>query len=232
MLAGVLAISGFLFWIFDIDEWNSAVGNMVRLITMAAMFAVFVLLVILVSNEMPFGIITLYSIINPLWLLAVKSVFYRKRDTRTFVSWLSGPLFFVSILTAISFIVWVCMDYSNEWNSVTKVEAAERTGCEANFEDYPNCVAADGSGNTCFYVDYTNDRQELAFPEGCDNTCLNVYSKCANGFILWAGPVLMSLSMMFLSFFCTFLRIGESFHLPLIDFFTSSAHTIDCSSCG
>ena len=64
----------------------------------------------------------------------------------------------------------------------------------------------DGSGGTCFYVDYTNERQELVFPDNCDQMCLNVYNDCANGFILWAGPVLMCLSMIFLSFFCTFLR--------------------------
>lgn len=142
-----------------------------------------------------------------------QAVFYRTRDTRLFVSWLSGPLFFISMLTAIAFITWICLDYDNEWNAVTKVEAAERTGCEANYDNYPNCVADDGSGNTCFYVDYSSDRQELMFPENCDKMCLNVYQKCANGFILWAGPVLMCLSMLFLSFFCTFLRTGEFWSL-------------------
>lgn len=71
-MAGILVISGFFFWILDIDEWDSAVGNVVRFITISAMFSVFVLLVILVSNDLPFGIITLFAVINPLWLLAVK----------------------------------------------------------------------------------------------------------------------------------------------------------------
>eukprot|EP00571_Detonula_confervacea_P007225 CAMPEP_0172327990 /NCGR_PEP_ID=MMETSP1058-20130122/60117_1 /TAXON_ID=83371 /ORGANISM="Detonula confervacea, Strain CCMP 353" /LENGTH=905 /DNA_ID=CAMNT_0013045083 /DNA_START=218 /DNA_END=2935 /DNA_ORIENTATION=- len=206
MFSRILVISGFFFYILDIGEWNSAVGNIFRFICTTAMFSVFVIIVMLTSNEHPFGLISLFALFNPLWLLLVKSLFYRKRDARTYVSWLSGPLLLVSLLTAVAFIVWICLDYDNEWNSVTRAEAAIRTGCEPNFEDYPNCVNEDGSGGTCFYVDYSSDRQELVYPENCDRMCLNVYNKCSNGFILWTGPVLICLSMLFLSFFCTFLR--------------------------
>ncbi|CAB9497497.1 expressed unknown protein [Seminavis robusta] len=45
----------------------------------------------------------------------------------------------------------------------------------------------------------------------CDPSCpTDVYSDCANGFILWAGPLLVSLVLFFLSFFCTFLRADNS----------------------
>jgi len=210
MFAGALGISGFFFFIFDIDEWNSTLGNIFRFLSVSAMFSVFVLIVILVSNEVTFGIITLFALLIPLWLLMVMSLFYRGKDTRTFVSWLSGPLLLISLLTTLSFIIWVLSDYSNEWNRVTEVEAAQQTGCAANFEKYPNCISEDGSGDTCFYVDYSGGWQELVFPENCDKTCLNVYDACSNGFMLWAGPVLMCLSMLFLSFFCTFLRTEGS----------------------
>lgn len=206
IFAGILAITGFFFYILDIGEWNSAVGNMIRFTFTMFMFAIFVIIVLLVSNEHPFGLISLYALFNPLWMLGVKNIFYRKRDARTFVSWLSGPLLLISLLTIASFIVWVCLNYDNQWNDVTKVEAAIRTGCEANFDDYPTCMSDDGSGTTCFYVDYDSEPQELLFSENCDHSCTNVYNGCSNGFILWAGPVLMCLSMLFLSFFCTFLR--------------------------
>mmetsp|Transcript_28586 Transcript_28586/g.68827 ORF Transcript_28586/g.68827 Transcript_28586/m.68827 type:complete len:943 (-) Transcript_28586:155-2983(-) len=206
IFAGVLFISGFFFYVLDIGEWNSAIGNMFRVICTAVMFSVFIIIVVLTSNEHPFGLISLFALFNPLWLLLVKSLFYRARDARTYVSWLSGPLFLVSLLTAAAFIAWIFVDFDNKWNNVTQVEAAERTGCEANFDDYPNCASEDGSTGTCFYVDYSNERQELVFTENCDRICLNVYKECSNGFILWAGPVMMCLSMLFLSFFCTFLR--------------------------
>jgi len=206
LFAGGLFLSGFFFYILDIGEWNTAAGYIFRYIIVTAMFSVFVLIVILVSNEVTFGIITLFALLNPLWLLMVKSIFYRGTETRSFVSWLSGPLLLISLLTAATFLTWICWDYSNEWNSVTEVEAAVRTGCAANFEDYPNCVSEDGSGNTCFYVDSSVEPEELVFPENCNRMCLNVYDGCSNGFILWAGPVLMCLSTLFLSFFCTFLR--------------------------
>ena len=213
IFAAFLLISGFFFYILDIGEWNTAVGNFVRFMYIAAMFIAFVIAVMLVSNQYPVGLISLFPLFNPLWMLMVKSLFYRERDTRTFVSGLSGPLLLVSLSTVTAFIVWVVLDHDNQWNYVTKVEAAVATGCEANFADYPNCVSEDGSGGTCFSVDYSNEPQELVFPENCDRLCLNVYSDCSNGFILWCGPVLMCLSLLFLSFFCTFLRNGESIFL-------------------
>lgn len=209
LVKGCLILSGFLFYIFDIDEWNTAFGSLFRFISLSAMFAIFVFIVILVSNDVPFGIITLFALLNPLWLLMVNRLFYRDRDTRTFVSWLSGPLLLIAVLTLVSFIVWVWIDYSNEWNDVTKIEAAERTGCMANFEDYPNCYSQDATGSTCFYVDYSGEHQVLVFPDGCDPSCMNVYDSCSNGFMLWGGPILICLSNLFLSFFGTFLRKGE-----------------------
>ena len=206
IFAGILIISGFFFYILDVGEWNSAIGNVFRFCAASGIFITFVILIMLVSNEHPFGLISLFALFNPLWMLMVKSLFYKTRDARTFLSWLSGPLLLVALLTVGTFIGWICANYDNKWNTVTKVEAAERTGCEANFKNYENCMSQDGSGGTCFYVDYTNERQELVFPDNCDQMCLNVYNDCANGFILWAGPVLMCLSMIFLSFFCTFLR--------------------------
>lgn len=211
VFAVTLAISGFFFYIFDIDEWTTSIGNIFRFISVAAIFSFFVITVVLTSNEHPYGLISLFSLFNPLWLLMVKLLFYRESNARTFVSGLSGPLLLVSLLTLAAFVVWIFLDHDNEWNEVTKVKAAVRTGCEPNFTDHPNCVSEDGTGATCFYVDYSSAPQTLIFPENCDRMCLNVYSACSNGFILWCGPVLIGLSLLFHSFSCTFLRTGESF---------------------
>jgi hypothetical protein len=214
IFAGTLALSGFFFYIFDIDEWDTAIGNAFRFLSVAEIFALFVITVTLTSNEHPYGLISLFALFNPLWLLMVKSLFYREFNARTFVSGLSGPLLLVSLFTVATFVAWIFLDHDNEWNDVTKVEAAIRTGCKPNFIDFPNCVSEDGSGATCFYVDYSSAPQTLIFPDNCDQICLNVYSACSNGFILWCGPVLIGLSLIFHSFFCTFLRTSESpFHV-------------------
>lgn len=217
-LAGILLISAFIFYILDIDEWSSKLGKVVCYLTSSVIFLGFVLLVMLVSNDYPYGIITMFALFNPLWLLVVKSIFYRTRDTRLFVSWLSGPLLLISLLIAGTFIGWVFWSSENQWNSVTKVEAAERTGCEANFEEYPNCINEDGTGEACFYLDNSEGRSELKFPDGCDQMCINVYSECSNGLILWSGPVLMCLTMIFLCFFCTFLRTGGTGEKDIFNF--------------
>lgn len=217
-LAGILLISAFLFYILDIDEWSSKLGKVVCYLTSSVIFLGFILLVMLVSNDYPYGIITMFALFNPLWLLVVKSIFYRTRDTRLFVSWLSGPLLLISVLIAGTFIGWVFWSSENQWNSVTKVEAAERTGCAANFEEYPNCINEDGTGEACFYLDNSEGRSELTFPDGCDQMCINVYSECSNGLILWSGPVLMCLTMIFLCFFCTFLRTGGTGEKDIFNF--------------
>jgi hypothetical protein len=217
-LSGILLISTFLYYVLDIDEWSSSIfGKVVRFVLTLSLFGLFVLWILLVSNDIPYGIITMFAIFNPLWLLLVKNVFYRKVDTRTYVGWLGGPLLVLTLMTAVAFLVWVVISPENQWNRVTRLEAAERTGCAADFEEYPACSSnnsteyGSGGGNstddaeTCFYL----EENELVFPDGCEKACIGVYSGCLNGLILWAGPLLMCLSMMFLGLFCRFLRSGE-----------------------
>eukprot|EP00804_Cyclotella_cryptica_P010315 CCRYP_012242-RC/>CCRYP_012242-RC protein AED:0.25 eAED:0.25 QI:1435/0.88/0.8/1/0.77/0.5/10/1334/884 len=213
-LGGIILISSFLYYILDIDEWDSRIGRVLCFIVSLALFLAFMLWVLLVSNDIPYGIITMFAILNPLWLLMVKNLFYRNKDTRSFVGWLSGPLMMIAVLTALAFLGWVVASPSNRWNDVTKIEAAQRTGCAADFDEYPSCYAGNetttsendnnstNGGEACFYL----QDGELVFPDGCEKDCISVYSGCSNGLILWAGPILMSLSMVFLGFFCKFLR--------------------------
>lgn len=207
-LSGIILVSTFLYYILDIDEWSSSTfGKIMRFVLTFGLFALFIMWVLLVSNELPYGIISLFAIVNPLWLLMVKNIVYGKMDTRVFMGWLSGPLLLLTFVTAVVFVVWVSVSPHNQWNEVTMIEAAERTGCEADFEEYPGCYSnvTNSTEETCFYL----DDNALVFQEGCEKACLGVYSGCSNGLILWAGPLLMCLSMMFLGLFCRFLRTGE-----------------------
>lgn len=103
LLVVSLVIAVFFFYILDIGEWNTTFGNIIRFICVSIMFSMFCMTVMLTSNEYPFGLISPFALFNPLWLLMVKSLFYRNLNTRTYVSWLSGPLFLVSLLTATYF---------------------------------------------------------------------------------------------------------------------------------
>jgi len=67
------------------------------------------------------------------------------------------------------------------------------------------------------HVFYSFD-STLYFPDGCDPACLNVYSECVNGIVLWAGPLMMCVSMLFLSFFCTFLRTEGTSEKDIFNF--------------
>ena len=207
--ASIMAGFGFFCYILDIDQWNTKVGNVFRGLSTAAMFVLFVILIMLVSNKFPYGVIALFALFQPLWLLSVKNFIYKDTETRTYLNWLGGPLFSVALLTIIGFLVWVSLNYENQWNQVTKVIAAENTGCSPNFSNYPNCMSNDGFGGACFLANEYVDPPVLVFEENCDYTCVHVYDDCANGFVLWGGPILMSLSMIFLGSFCTFLRTGK-----------------------
>eukprot|EP00985_Skeletonema_marinoi_P027705 scaffold23155_cov183-Skeletonema_marinoi.AAC.1 len=100
---------------------------------------------------------------------------------------------------------WVFVDPENQWSLLKRMESAEQSGCVPNYEEYPDCRKGGVNSTqeqTCFFI----ENGELVFPEGCDQSCTGVYNDCTNGFILWVGPVLVGMTMFFLSFFCTFLR--------------------------
>jgi hypothetical protein len=208
VFASMLALFGFVFYIFDIGEWNTTIGGMFRFTSIAAMFILFVISVTLISNKHPYGLISLFAICNPLWLLMVKSLFYKQNNARTFVCGLSGPLLLVGMFTIAAFVVWIFHDQDDELNDIARVNAAIETGCMPDFSKHLNCVSKDGG--TCFSLDDSTTPQTLIYPENCSKMCLEVYSECSNGFILWIGPVFIGLSLLFHSFFCTFLRTRES----------------------
>mmetsp|Transcript_7337 Transcript_7337/g.16629 ORF Transcript_7337/g.16629 Transcript_7337/m.16629 type:complete len:862 (-) Transcript_7337:1012-3597(-) len=201
-----LAIYIFLLYMLDADEWTSRCGSLFLDFSILAIVCGFVLLVLLIADRFPYGMVCLFAVFHPLWLLALKLMFYSEKGTRVFVSWLSGPLFFISVVVGVTWTAWVFSDPDNEWNIVANMVAAERTGCVPDYEGYPECRAEAGSEETCFSVEKSDGKETLFFPEGCEQSCTNVYNDCLNGFILWVGPVLVSMTTFFLSFFCTFLR--------------------------
>jgi len=217
-LALGLAVFIFALYMLDGDEWTSHCANIFLDFCILAIVCGFVLLVLLIADRFPYGMICLFAVFHPLWLLALKLMCYGEKDTRTFVSWLSGPLFFISIVIGVAWTAWVFSDPDNQWNIVARMVAAERTGCEPNYENYPECRKEPGSEETCFYVEKNDGKEVLEFPEGCDQSCTNVYDDCHNGFILWVGPVLISMTTFFLSFFCTFLRTEGAREKDVLNF--------------
>ena len=207
-LATGLIIFIVLLYMLDADEWNSVAGALLLDISVLAVVAGFVLLVLLLAYQFPYGMICLFALFNPLWLLTVKLLVYKEKSTRVFVSWLSGPLFTISALIGVIWALWVFADPSHQWNKVARITAASYSQCEPNYELYPDCREQNGSNETCFYFESIGGRDHIVFPEGCSNSCDGVYDDCMNGFILWVGPVLVSMTMFFLSFFCTFFREG------------------------
>eukprot|EP00567_Pseudictyota_dubia_P016077 CAMPEP_0197436476 /NCGR_PEP_ID=MMETSP1175-20131217/3917_1 /TAXON_ID=1003142 /ORGANISM="Triceratium dubium, Strain CCMP147" /LENGTH=900 /DNA_ID=CAMNT_0042965775 /DNA_START=350 /DNA_END=3052 /DNA_ORIENTATION=+ len=210
------ALTGFIFslYMLDFSYWETKCGKIMRRISWGIFVLGCMVVILFLSGEYPYGPICLFAVLTPMWLVLMKHLFYDRKSTRVYVSWLSGPLFFVSLLTVLLWLIWTFLRDENEWNEVTRLEAAEETGCEPNFEEYPDCQNSEG--DVCFEVVPTPP--DVIFPEGCDEECVKVYDQCLNTFILWVGPLLVSLALFFLSFFCTFLRTEGTNEKDIINF--------------
>lgn len=140
-----------------------------------------------------------------MWFVLSKHMFYSKLETRTYVPWLSGPLFFNAIVIMSVWIYWIFLGDKNEWTEITRLSDAQASGCVPDLEKYPECRGnnTDGPKDVCFEVDSTN---QLVFDDNCPATCVQVYDTCSNMFIVWVGPFLVSLGLLFFSFFATFLK--------------------------
>ena len=208
-----------LCYLADVNYWSATLLKHVCYLLVVLGICVMVLLM---TGDYPYGPIALFAFVMPLWLIGMKNAAYPQVRTRVYVSWLSGPLFCISLLTGIVWLVWTFLHDENEFNDVTKVVFAQATGCVPNLEDYPECAlntttissansdaAIETTEALCFSV--IESPPSFVNENGCDPDCpRHVYDDCLNPFILWAGPLLVGLVLFFLSFFCTFVRSENS----------------------
>mmetsp|Transcript_20778 Transcript_20778/g.60442 ORF Transcript_20778/g.60442 Transcript_20778/m.60442 type:complete len:916 (-) Transcript_20778:1865-4612(-) len=213
-LAPVLVAFIFCLYMLDFSYWDSKIGQVMRKLSWGIFVLGCMVVILFLSGEYPYTPICLFAVLTPMWLVLAKHIFYDRKSTRVYVSWLSGPLFFVSLLTVMVWLIWTFLRDENEWNEVTRLEAAEETGCEPNFEDYPECQNSER--DVCFEL--VPSPPDVIFPDDCDEKCVEVYDGCLNTFILWVGPLLVSLALFFLSFFCTFLRTEGTNEKDIINF--------------
>jgi len=205
--AGIGAVVFFLY-LFDCYYWSSSTGIFLRKISLGTLVVAIALLNLCLAGVFPYGPISLFLILSAGWMVLIGQLFYSNVESRVFVSWLSGPLFFVAMVSFVSWLVWALYKDENEWNSVIQIAEAEKSGCEPDFDSYPDLDCQDNNGKVCFAADI--ETNTLKFDDGCDERCVEVLSGCANSFIIWVGPFLVSLGYIFLSYFATFLRKGSS----------------------
>eukprot|EP00551_Chaetoceros_affinis_P008204 CAMPEP_0203665284 /NCGR_PEP_ID=MMETSP0090-20130426/2532_1 /ASSEMBLY_ACC=CAM_ASM_001088 /TAXON_ID=426623 /ORGANISM="Chaetoceros affinis, Strain CCMP159" /LENGTH=893 /DNA_ID=CAMNT_0050528793 /DNA_START=83 /DNA_END=2764 /DNA_ORIENTATION=- len=205
--AYVLALSlvGFALVLFllDFHHWHSKCGILSRYIAVSILILGTAVLVCFISATHPYGPISLYIVLMPVWLVLAKNLFYRHLRMRTYVPWLSGPLFFNAVAIMTLWTYWTFYSDTHEWTETTRLADAQVAGCVPDIETYPEC---DGEfDGVCFEVD-TNNPNPPKFDKDCPEICIDVYDNCSNMFIVWVGPFLVSLGLLFLSFFATFLR--------------------------
>jgi len=205
-LASGLGGSVTILYLLDVQDWSSCVGDALRKVFITTVVIAAFALALFAAGDYPYGPIFVFVIMTALFMEGVQLIFYRKTASKTYLHWLSGPLFFVSFLTFLSWLIWTFLSDSNEWNTNIALADAKTSGCKANFADYPDCRSNEAKGGTCFRVNLFADNA-LTFEENCDESCIQVYDHCYNTFIIWVGPFLASIGLLFLSFFASFLRV-------------------------
>lgn len=201
-LGGALAGFAFILYLLDCYYWDSKFGKFARLMAISIIVMGLTLLVCFISATHPYGPISIYIVVTPMWLVCIRTAFYRNVPMRTFVPWLSGPLFCNALLVLAMWITWTWWDVEHKWTPVTRLADAETSGCHADLEQYPQCEGLI-VGEVCYSI------EDNAYPEWtteCPQTCTKVWDSCFNQFIVWVGPFLVVLGQLFLSFFATFLR--------------------------
>jgi hypothetical protein len=205
-----IALPSFMFtlYLFDVQHWSSEIGSVVRGFCYGLVVAASGILVLSISSDHPYGPIAVFVVLLPFYLAGVKWLLYYTRPNREYIHWLSGPLFLVSFATLITWVVWTYLHNDNEWNLGVSLNDAIASGCVANYDDYPDCDAGDGT--PCFEFDDA-DYNTLNFDRCIDGeVCQQIFEKCYNPFIIWVGPFLACLGLLFLSFFASFLRSDGS----------------------
>lgn len=193
----------FLLFLFDAQHWSSETGIALRNISCFLIITVGIVLGLCMASDHPYGPIAVFVILLPFYLASIKYILYNSTNNRTFIYWLSGPLFFLAFATIITWVVWTLSSKDNQWNLGVALYEAEESGCDPDFETYPDCEL--DNGQVCFQ--YDPDQNSLNFDD-CPNgeSCQSVYEQCYNPFILWVNPFLAGLGLLFLSFFASFLR--------------------------
>eukprot|EP00560_Eucampia_antarctica_P005527 CAMPEP_0197842018 /NCGR_PEP_ID=MMETSP1437-20131217/46504_1 /TAXON_ID=49252 ORGANISM="Eucampia antarctica, Strain CCMP1452" /NCGR_SAMPLE_ID=MMETSP1437 /ASSEMBLY_ACC=CAM_ASM_001096 /LENGTH=758 /DNA_ID=CAMNT_0043451845 /DNA_START=35 /DNA_END=2308 /DNA_ORIENTATION=- len=215
-LGACLVLFLFILYLLDFLYWDSPHGKGFKYLSLGILLMGSMLCVLFMSGNHPYGPIAMFTIFTPLWLVLMKSLFYPRKEMRVYVRWLGSPFLFVSVIAFLFWLVWSFMKDDHEWNDIMKISDAEKSGCDPDFTTYPQCRKSTNSNEVCFTIDAENN--SIKFADGCDTNCMDVFEKCSNSFIIWVGPLLVSVSLLFMSFFTTFLRSEVSSEAGIINF--------------
>ena len=62
----------FVLYMLDADEWSTTLGTLVLDVSILVIVAGIIFLILLVAHKYPYGMLCLFAVFNPLWLLIVR----------------------------------------------------------------------------------------------------------------------------------------------------------------
>lgn len=222
-------------YLLDVETWESRVGVAARRLVLGSLLWSGCVLGVFASHGRPELPLVALSALTPAWLWCAERVVFAKQGRRRrrafgdFVDVLTGPLLSASGVFLVVFVAWILAEGGGRtFDRVARVSNAQRVGCAPNYDRprgnetlaYCRRTNDDGGDELCFTVDAENhtlryDTNTTTTITGrsqqCDEDCVGVYAHCATAvFVVWIGPVLVSLYLSVLAYFTTFFRRGRS----------------------
>uniref|UniRef100_A0A7S4M5X6 Uncharacterized protein n=1 Tax=Odontella aurita TaxID=265563 RepID=A0A7S4M5X6_9STRA len=197
VIYGSLAYMAFMF-IFDSHFWPIPL----RILSWFAIFVAFSLSMCVLFTEIPYGPISVFTVLMPLFLLGIRAVFYSSVPTHVYAGWIHGVLVSIASITLAGFFYWNTKA-ENMWDSETNASYSSAVGCKVDYTDLDECRHPT-LDIPCFFSDET--MEEVIFSAACRKQCLDVYQACEEAFIIWSNPGLASMTLFVLGFISKYLR--------------------------
>ena len=202
-LLGVIGTLAVLLYIFDVQYWTSIWGYIVQSISYTLVSVLSVIALLLLRSDYPYGPICIFTILVPLHLMTIKTLFYSNELISVFVGWSSLVLMIMSAVVSAVFLGWALSADDHEWSTKSRVLYADQAGCEPVFdEDFPqwkNVI----TNEPCFFI---ANKTSVSFSGSCNDACADVYEECLSAFIIWANPLLAALNLWVLGSIFKFLK--------------------------
>ena len=181
---GAIAIALYM-QIFDSALWKGEKLRRWKYFLYGIILLLLSLMILFSAGSYPYGPICMYALGTPIWLLITKTLILKHITFKDFITYLPGPLFFLSIGVFIYWINWTFEGHDvvnvtknsrgNEWSLHLRNTYAHEVNCLPNFEEYPHCEKYYNAKDNSWSCDL-------------DNVCTNVYDTCLDAFLLWSLP--------------------------------------------
>jgi len=193
---GFVLLMILIIYVFDVQFWNVAL----QLLCASSIFFLSCFALCCLVSRVPYGPISVFTILVPVSIFAIKRIFFQKAPAHIFVGTYHTIYVLLGTLILSSFTFW-CK--GNFWDTAKNAEYSHAAGCKADFTDEPSCESQNVTGMPCFFDE---NYEDIRFSKDCPSHCIDVYEACNEAFIIWAFPGLAAMALFVMGFISKFME--------------------------